>query len=105
MIEFTLLGGSPNKKILQVKIQNCRVSGQPLLFMLGLGFGLGLLFQKAGQGNILYCIFLVQNYFNEHFVHRLFLRELKLFGTRQFGFLKETLVAPASRFQIMFGKH
>ncbi|HEV8003012.1 MAG TPA: ABC transporter, partial [Planctomycetaceae bacterium] len=25
--------------------------GQPLLFLLGLGFGLGPVFQKAGQGN------------------------------------------------------
>ncbi len=46
--------------------------GQPLLFLLALGFGFGPIFQKAGQGN--YINFCPRNYCNEHFVHGIVFR-------------------------------
>ena len=76
--------------------------GQPLLFMLALGFGLGPIFQKATGGN--YIQFLIPGIISMSILFMAFSSGIEVIWDRQFGFLKETLVAPASRFQIMLGK-
>lgn len=76
--------------------------GQPLLFLIGLGFGLGPVFQKAGQGN--YIQFLAPGVIAMTVLFTSVFSGIELIWDRQFGFLKETLVAPVSRLTIMFGR-
>jgi len=76
--------------------------GQPLLFLLGLGFGLGPVFEKAGQGN--YIQFLAPGVVAMTVLFTSVFSGIELIWDRQFGFLKETLVAPVSRLTIMLGR-
>jgi ABC-2 type transport system permease protein len=76
--------------------------GQPLLFLIALGFGLGPIFQKAGQGN--YFEFLVPGVIAMGILFTSIFAGIQVIWDKQFGFLKETLVAPISRFEIMLGK-
>lgn len=76
--------------------------GQPLLFLIALGFGLGPVFQKAGQGN--YLEFLAPGIIAMGILFTAIFSGIEIIWDRQFGFLKETLVAPVSRFQIMVGR-
>jgi ABC-2 type transport system permease protein len=76
--------------------------GQPLLFLVALGFGLGPVFQKAGQGN--YFQFLGPGIICMGILFTGVFAGIQVIWDRQFGFLKETLVAPVTRFEIMLGK-
>ena len=76
--------------------------GQPLLFLFALGFGFGSVFQKAGQGN--YFEFLAPGIIAMSILFNAMFNGIEVIWDRQFGFLKETLVAPVSRFKIMAGK-
>jgi len=76
--------------------------GQPILFLIALGFGLGAVFQKAGQGN--YIEFLAPGIVAMSILFTAMFNGIEVIWDRQFGFLKETLVAPVSRFKIMLGK-
>ncbi|HVO28966.1 MAG TPA: ABC transporter permease [Candidatus Paceibacterota bacterium] len=76
--------------------------GQPLLFLLALGYGLGSVFQAAGQGN--YFDFLAPGIIGMSIIFTAIFSGIQLIWDRQFGFLKETLVAPVSRFNIMLGR-
>jgi ABC-2 type transport system permease protein len=76
--------------------------GQPLLFMIAFGFGLGPVFQKAGQGN--YIEFLVPGVIAMTLLFTSIFSGIEIIWDRQFGFLKETLVAPVSRLRIMIGR-
>jgi len=76
--------------------------GQPLLFLLALGYGLGSTFQKAGQGN--YINFLAPGIIGMSIIFTAIFSGIALIWDRQFGFLKETMVAPVSRFNIMMGR-
>lgn len=76
--------------------------GQPLLFLLALGFGLGPIFQKAGAGN--YIEFLIPGIIAMSILFTSIFSGIELISDKQFGFLKETLVAPVSRFSIMLGR-
>src|SRR5271154_6931670 len=76
--------------------------GQPILFLFALGFGLGPVFQKAGQGN--YFQFLGPGIISMSILFTAIFAGIEVIWDRQFGFLKETLVAPVPRWQIMFGR-
>jgi ABC-2 type transport system permease protein len=76
--------------------------GQPLLFLLGLGFGFGPVFQKAGQGN--YIQFLAPGVIAMTILFTSIFSGIELIFDRQFGFLKEMLVAPVPRLLIMVGR-
>lgn len=76
--------------------------GQPLLFLLALGFGLGPVFQRAGEGN--YLDFLVPGIISMSIIFTALFSGVEVIWDKQFGFLKETLVAPVSRFSIMIGR-
>jgi ABC-2 type transport system permease protein len=76
--------------------------GQPLLFLLALGFGFGPIFQKAGQGN--YMQFLAPGVIAMTILFTAVFSGIELIWDRQFGFLKETLVAPVPRILIMIGR-
>src|SRR6267143_5743295 len=76
--------------------------GQPLLFLLSLGFGFGPIFQRAGQGN--YIQFLAPGVIAMTVLFSGIFNGIELIWDRQFGFLKETLVAPVPRVTIMIGR-
>jgi ABC-2 type transport system permease protein len=76
--------------------------GQPLLFLLVFGFGFGSIFQQAGQGN--YIQFLEPGIIMMSVLFTAVFSGIDLIWDRQFGFLKETMVAPVPRWQIMLGK-
>lgn len=75
---------------------------QPLLYLLAFGFGFGSLFRQAGQGN--YIQFLAPGIIAMSVLFTSIFSGIELIWDKQFGFLKETLVAPVSRFEIMLGR-
>lgn len=75
---------------------------QPILFLVALGFGFGPIFQKAGGGN--YIEFLAPGIIAMSILFTAMFAGIEVIWDRQFGFLKETLVAPVSRFKIMLGR-
>lgn len=75
--------------------------GQPLLFLLALGYGLGSVYKRAGQGD--YLQFLVPGIMAQTVLFSAMFYGAMIMFDKQFGFLKETLVAPVSRFKIMIG--
>lgn len=76
--------------------------GQPLLFLVALGFGFGPIYQKAGGGN--YIQFLAPGIISMAILFTAVFSGIEIIWDRQFGFLKETLVAPVSRYCIMIGR-
>ncbi len=76
--------------------------GQPLLFLVALGFGLGPIYRKAGGGN--YIQFLAPGVISMGIIFTALFSGIEIIWDRQFGFLKETLVAPTSRLEIMIGR-
>jgi ABC-2 type transport system permease protein len=75
---------------------------QPILFLVALGFGFGPIFAKAGGGN--YIDFLAPGIIAMSVLFTAMFAGIEVMWDRQFGFLKETLVAPVSRFSIMLGR-
>ena len=76
--------------------------GQPLLFLIALGFGLGPIYEQAGGGN--YIQFLAPGVIAMSVLFTAMFSGIEVIWDRQFGFLKETLVAPVSRLDIMIGR-
>lgn len=76
--------------------------GQPLLFLLALGFGFGPVYQKAGGGN--YMQFLAPGVIAMGILFTAVFSGIEIIWDRQFGFLKETFVAPVSRLRIVIGR-
>lgn len=76
--------------------------GQPLLFLVALGFGFGPIYQRAGAGN--YIQFLAPGVIGMTVLFTSVFSGVELIWDRQFGFLKETLVAPVPRLTIMIGR-
>jgi ABC-2 type transport system permease protein len=90
------------KKYLRSRPQIIASLGQPLMYLLALGFGLGPVFQKSGQGS--YLQFIAPGVVGMAILFTSIFSGVGLLWDRQFGFLKETLVAPVSRLQIMIGR-
>ena len=76
--------------------------GQPMLYLLVLGFGLNPVFKRAGYGS--YFQFIAPGVIGMSVLFSSIFSGLGLLWDRQFGFLKETLVAPVPRIQIMIGR-
>ena len=76
--------------------------GQPLLFLLALGFGFGPIYEQAGGGD--YFQFIAPGIISMGILFTAVFSGIEMIWDRQFGFLKETLVAAVSRTQIMFGR-
>ena len=76
--------------------------GQPILFLLALGFGLGPTFARAGRGD--YVQFLTPGIVTMGILFSAVFSGLGIIWDRHFGFLKETLVAPVSRLEIVLGR-
>ena len=76
--------------------------GQPILFLVALGFGFRSMFARAGGGN--YINFLSPGIISMAILFNAVFSGIEIIWDRQFGFLKETLVAPVSRLEIVFGR-
>src|SRR6185295_17199137 len=90
------------KRYVRSRAQIVASLGQPLLYLLALGFGLGPVFQKAGNGS--YVQFVTPGIIAMSVLFSSVFSGMGLLWDRQFGFLKETLVAPVPRIQIMLGR-
>jgi ABC-2 type transport system permease protein len=76
--------------------------GQPVLFLLAFGYGFGPIFSRAGAGN--YIDFLAPGIIGMAIIFSAMFSGIEVIWDRQFGFLKETMVAPSSRFSIAVGR-
>ncbi len=74
---------------------------QPLVYMLALGYGLNSVFQQSGKGS--YIQFIVPGIIVQTIMFSSMFWGANIIWDKQFGFLKETLVAPVSRMKIMLG--
>ena len=90
------------KRYLRSKSRIIGSLGQPILFLFALGFGFGPIFQSAGQGN--YIQFLAPGIIAMSVLFTSIFSGIEIIWDREFGFLKETLVAPVSRLEIVLGK-
>src|ERR1700727_3620372 len=90
------------KRYTRSKPQILASLGQPLLYLLALGFGLGATYQKANGGS--YLQFISPGIIGMAVLFSSVFSGIALLWDRQFGFLKETLVAPVPRIQIMIGR-
>ncbi|HKB01914.1 MAG TPA: ABC transporter permease [Gemmataceae bacterium] len=90
------------KRYLRSRPQILASVGQPLMYLLVLGFGLGPVFEKAGQGD--YLQFVAPGVVAMTILFSSIFSGVGLLWDRQFGFLKETLVAPVPRLWVMAGR-
>jgi len=90
------------KRYFRTRIRILSSLGQPVLFLVSLGFGFGPLYQRAGAGN--YLQYLVPGVIAMGVLFPSVFSGIEIIWDRQFGFLKETLVAPVLRFQIVLGR-
>ncbi|HKA57784.1 MAG TPA: ABC transporter permease [Gemmatimonadales bacterium] len=90
------------KKYLRSKPQIIASLGQPLMYLGVLGFGLGPVFRRAGEGS--YLQFVAPGVIGMTVLFTAMFSGIAMLWDRQFGFLKETLVAPVPRVQIMIGR-
>jgi len=102
MKEIYILWLRQIKRYLRSKSRIIASLGQPLLFLVALGFGFGPIYQKAGGGN--YLEFLAPGIISMSILFTAVFSGIEIIWDRQFGFLKETLVAPISRLNIMIGR-
>jgi ABC-2 type transport system permease protein len=90
------------KRYVRSRVQLVVSMGQPALYLVALGFGFGPVFQKAGNGN--YLQFMAPGVIGMTVLFSSVFSGVAMLWDRQFGFLKETLVAPVSRLTVMFGR-
>lgn len=74
---------------------------QPLVYFLTLGFGFNSLFQQAGRGS--YIQFVVPGVVAQTILFTAIFWGVNIMWDKQFGFLKEMLVAPVARLKVMLG--
>ncbi len=77
--------------------------GMPIFFLLVLGFGLNSVVNLPGMGQD-YMGFLIPGIISMSVLFTSVFSGIQIIWDKQFGFLKETLVAPVSRMEIMLGQ-
>ncbi len=90
------------KRYVRSRTQIAVSLGQPVLYLLVLGFGLGPVFQRAGNGS--YLQFVAPGVISMTILFSAVFSGIAMLWDRQFGFLKETLVAPVPRIEVMIGR-
>ena len=90
------------KKYLRSRVQIVASLGAPLMYLGVLGFGLGPVFKRAGEGS--YLQFMAPGVIGMTVLFTAMFSGIAMLWDRQFGFLKETLVAPVPRLSIMVGR-
>lgn len=90
------------KRFVRSKARIIGSVGQPLLFLVAFGFGMGPIFERAGEGN--YILFLSPGIISMSVLFSAIFTGVDVIWDRQFGFLKETLVSPVPRYKIVLGR-
>ncbi len=90
------------KRYLRNRARIIGAMGQPLLFLVAMGFGVGPMYARANGGD--YIQYLGPGIVAMGILFTSVFSGIEIIWDRQFGFLKETLVAPVSRGQIMLGR-
>src|SRR5205809_850940 len=90
------------KKYLRSRVQMVASLGSPLMYLTVLGFSLGPVFKRAGEGS--YLQFMAPGVIGMTVLFTAMFSGIAMLWDRQFGFLKETLVAPVPRILIMLGR-
>ena len=75
--------------------------GQPILLLLALGYGIGAIYRRAGDGDYLH--FLVPGIITQTVLLSAIFWGIIILQDKRFGFLAELLVAPVSRLRILLG--
>lgn len=75
--------------------------GQPILLLLALGYGIGAIYRRAGEGS--YLQFLVPGIITQTVLLSGIFWGIIILQDKRFGFLAEMLVAPVSRSRILLG--
>ena len=75
--------------------------GQPILLLLSLGYGLGAIYEQAGQGNFME--FLVPGIITQTILLSAVFWGMIILQDKRFGFLSELLVTPVTRIRILLG--
>jgi ABC-2 type transport system permease protein len=92
------------KRYLRSKSRIIGSLGMPLFFLLILGFGLNSVVQIPGGGDTGYIEFIIPGIVAMSVLFTSVFSGIQVIWDKQFGFLKETLVAPVSRLEIMLGQ-
>ncbi len=92
------------KRYLRSKSRIVGSLGMPLFFLLALGFGLNSVVQIPGEGGAGYMEFIIPGIIAMSVLFTSVFSGIQVIWDKQFGFLKETLVAPVSRLEIMLGQ-
>jgi len=90
------------KRFIRKKASLIGALGQPIIFLVAFGFGLSPIFARAGAGN--YINFIAPGIVGMTVLFTSIFTGVEIIWDKQFGFLKETFVAPVSRFEILIGK-
>ncbi len=91
------------KRYLRSRSRMAGSLGMPLFFLLVLGFGLNSIVRIPGSKQD-YMGFIVPGIIAMTVMFTSVFSGIQVIWDKQFGFLKETLVAPVSRLEIMFGQ-
>ena len=90
------------KRFLRSKSRIIGSLGPPLLILFVIGFGLNSVITISSGTN--YVGFLIPGIITMSVLFASIFSGIQIIWDKQFGFLKETLVAPVSRFEIMLGQ-
>jgi ABC-2 type transport system permease protein len=101
MMEIYILWLRQVKRYVRSRSRIIGAVGQPLLFLLALGYGIGSIYKRAGGGN--YIEFLVPGIIAQTILFGAIFWGINVIWDKMFGFLKETLVAPVPRLRILTG--
>jgi len=91
------------KRYLRSKSRIVGSLGMPVFFLLVLGFGLNSVVSLPGMGQG-YIGFIIPGIISMSVLFTSVFSGIQIIWDKQFGFLKETLVAPVSRLEIMLGQ-
>src|ERR1700722_11634406 len=75
--------------------------GQPIMLLLALGYGIGAIYRRAGEGN--YLNFLVPGIITQTVLLSAIFWGIIILQDKRFGFLAEMLVPPVKRLKILLG--
>jgi ABC-2 type transport system permease protein len=89
------------KRYLRSRSRLIGAIGQPVLFLLALGYGIGAVYKRAGQGD--YLQFLVPGIITQTLLFSGVFWGIQILFDKRFGFLKEMLVAPVPRLHVLLG--
>ena len=92
------------KRYLRSKSRIVGSLGMPVFFLLALGFGLNAVVRIPGGTGENYLQFIVPGIVAMSVLFTSVFSGIQIIWDKQFGFLKETLVAPVSRLEIMLGQ-